>query len=149
MNKEKEDCTLETSFYIIKPHGLLFIKEVRAMIENGGLIISENKRLIIPRWALEIIYSDLPERYRNAVFKPFADAFVEVGLVIGEDAINALLQIAGTELNPVHCAKESIRSKFGESNPIMIDGVRYYKNIIHRSRNLTEAKKDVEVFHML
>ena len=149
MGKGREDCTLETSFYIIKPHGLVFLEEVRAMIEGGGLIISDRKRLVMPRWALEIIYSDLPKRYRNAVFKPLVDAFVEAGLVVGENAISMLLQIAGTELDPVDCAPESIRFKFGGRKPLMIDDVRYYTNIIHRSRNRAEAKKDVKVFHML
>lgn len=149
MKKEREDCTLETSFYIIKPHGLVFLKEVRAMIEGGGLIISEVKRVVVPRWALEIIYSDLPERYRNSVFKPFVNAFVEAGLVVGENAINTLLQIAGTEIDPIDCAPESIRFKFGARKPLVIDDVRCYKNIIHRSRNREEAEKDVKMFHVL
>ena len=149
MSKEREDCALETSFFIIKPHGLVFIEEVRAMIKGGGLTISESKRLVMPHWALEIIYSDLPERYRSAVFKPFVGAFVEAGLVVGKNAINTLLQIAGTEIDPVDCAPESIRSKFGGRKPLMIDGVRYYKNIIHRSRNREEAENDVKVFRML
>jgi len=149
MSKERENCTLETSFYIIKPHGLVFLKEARAMIEGGGLIISEVKRLVMPHWALEAIYSDLPERYRNSVFKPFVNAFVEAGLVVGRDAVNTLLQIAGTEIDPVDCAPESIRFKFGARKPLMIDNVIYYKNIIHRSRNKEEAEKDVRVFRML
>jgi nucleoside diphosphate kinase len=149
MITKSEDCTVETSFYIIKPHGLVFLEEVRAMIESGGLIISESKRLVMPHWALEIIYSDLPERYRSAVFKPFVNTFVQAGLVVGKNAIDTLLQIAGTEIDPVDCAPESIRSKFGGRKPLMIDGVRYYENIIHRSRNREEAGKDVEVFHTL
>lgn len=149
MSKKREDCTLETSFYIIKPHGLVFLEEVRAMIEGGGLIISENKRIVMPHWALEIIYSDLPKRYRSSVFKPFANAFAEVGLVVGENAIHTLLHIAGTELDPVGCAPESIRFKLGERKPLMIDGVRCYKNVIHRSRDRAEAEKDVKVFRML
>ncbi|MCX6713844.1 MAG: hypothetical protein NTV48_01945 [Candidatus Vogelbacteria bacterium] len=149
MSEKGEDCILETSFFIIKPHGLIFLEEVRAMIESSGLIIAESKRLILPQWALEIIYSDLPERYRGAVFQPFADAFVETGLVVGENAIGTLLQIAGAELDPVDCAPESIRAKFGGRKPLMIDGVRCYRNIIHRSRDRVEAKKDVGVFRML
>lgn len=149
MDKEKEDCVLETSFYIIKPHGLMFLEEIRAMIEGGSLIISESKRLVMPHWALEIIYSDLPKRYRNAVFKPFVDAFVEAGLVVGKNAINVLLQITGTELDPADCTPESIRFKFGWQKPFMINNVRCYKNIIHRSRDKAEAKKDIKVFRML
>lgn len=149
MVTKSEDYTVETSFYIIKPHGLVFLEEVIVMIENGGLIISESKRLVMPHWALEIIYYDLPERYRSAVFKPFVDTFVQAGLVVGKNAIDTLLQITGTEIDPVDCTPESIRSKFGGRKPLMIDGVRYYENIIHRSRNREEAEKDVKVFHML
>lgn len=149
MKSKKEDYVLETSFYMIKPHGLAFLEEVREMIRGSGLIISETKRVVMPRWALEVVYSDLPEKYRNSVFSPFINAFVEVGLVAGKDAVNTLLQIAGTEIDPVDCAPESIRFKFGARKPVMIDGVRYYKNIIHRSRNIEEAEKDVKVFHVL
>lgn len=134
---------------MIKPHGLVFHDKVKKMIENGGLSIPETKKLIMPHWALEIVYSDLPERYRNAVFKPYVNAYVETGLVVGRDAINTLLQITGTELSPTDCAPESIRFKLGTPEPLMIDGVRYYKNVIHRSRNSAEAKKDIEVFRML
>lgn len=147
--RKEEDCALEASFFIIKPHGLVFIEEVRAMIKCGGLIISESRRIVIPRWALEIIYSDLPEKYRSAVFQPFVNAFAEAGLVVGKNSIHTLLQIAGTEIDPVGCAPESIRFKLGGRKPLMIDGVRCYKNIIHRSRNRAEAKKDVKVFRML
>lgn len=140
---------METSFYIIKPHGLVFRKEVRAIIEASGLIIAESKNLILPAWALKIIYSDLSEKYGDAVFQPLNGAFVEAGLVTGEDAINRLLQITGTELDPVDCAPSSIRSRFGGRKPLMIDGVRYYINIIHRSRNKIEAEKDIGVFHTL
>lgn len=134
---------------MIKPHGLVFLEEVKEMIRNGGLTITETKKLVMPHWALEIIYSDLPERYRSAVFKPYVNAYVEVGLAIGKDAINTLLQLAGTELNPTDCGPESIRFKLGEPEPLMIDGVIFYKNIIHRSRNGEEAKKDIKVFYML
>ena len=140
---------METSFYIIKPHGLMIRDKITTMIEAGGLIITENKNLILPDWALKIIYSDLPEKYMSAVFQPFKNTLIEVGLVIGEDAINRLLQITGTELDPVDCAYETIRFKFGGRKPLMIDGVKYYTNIIHRSRNKMEAEKDIEVFRTL
>ncbi len=140
---------METSFYIIKPHGLMFRKEVRAIIEASGLIIAESKNLILPDWALKIIYSDLSEKYRDVVFQPLTGAFVEAGLVTGEDAVDRLLQITGTKLDPVDCAPNSIRFRFGRQKPLMINGVRYYINIIHRSRNKIEAKKDIEVFHTL
>lgn len=140
---------METSFYIIKPHGLVFREEVRAMIEGAGLIITESKKLVMHEWALEIVYSDLPEKYRKAVFRPFKDALVEVGLVKGESAIETLLQITGTELDPVDCNPGSIRFKFGGCKPSMIDGVRCYTNIIHRPRNKTEAEIGIKVFRML
>jgi nucleoside diphosphate kinase len=140
---------LETSFYFIKPHGLIFQKEVRATIKAGGLTITENKNLVLPNWALEIIYSDLHEKYRDAIFQTFKNTHIEVGLVIGENAISRLLQITGTERDPVDCAPDSIRSKFGGREPLLINGVRYYTNIIHRSRDKIEAEKDIEVFQKL
>ncbi|MFA6273027.1 MAG: nucleoside-diphosphate kinase [Candidatus Paceibacterota bacterium] len=140
---------METSFYIIKPHGLAFREEVRAMIEGVGLTITESKELVVHSWALEIIYSDLPEKYRDAVFLQFKGKSVEVGLVMGENAIDKLLQITGTELDPVDCALSSIRFKFGGHKPLIINGVRCYKNIIHRSQNKTEAENGIKVFRML
>jgi len=140
---------LETSFYIIKPHGLAFRKEVKAMIESVGLTITESKELVMHMWALEIIYSDLPEKYRDVVFRTFKEKLVEVGLVIGENAIDKLLQITGTELDPVDCAPGSVRFKFGGRELFMIEGVRCYTNIIHRPRNKTEAENGIKVFRML
>ena len=140
---------METSYYVIKPHGSVFREEVRAMIEGAGLTITECKRLMMHGWALEKIYSDLPEKYRDAVFRPFKGKLVEVGLVVGENAIDRLLQITGTELDPVDCAPGSIRFKFGGREPLMIDGVRCYTNIIHRPRNKTEAEIGIRVFRTL
>ena len=140
---------METSFYIIKPHGLMIRKKVVAMIKAGGLTIIEKKSLILPDWALKIIYSDLPEKYSDVVFQPFKNACSEVGLVVGEDAINKLLKITGTELDPTDCAYGTIRHEFGGREPFMIDGVRCYTNIIHRSRDKIEAKKDIDVFRAL
>lgn len=140
---------METSFYIIKPHGLLFREEVRAMIEGVGLIITESKKLVMHRWALEIIYSDLPEKYRDSVFLLFKGKSVEVGLIVGENAIDKLLQITGTELDPVDCAPSSIRFKFGGHKPLIINGVRCYTNIIHRPQDKTEAEIGIKVFRML
>ena len=140
---------METSFYIIKPHGSVFRKEIHTMIQVNGLIISETKNLVLPVWALKIIYSDLLEKYHNAVFQLYKNMAAEAGLVIGRDAINKLLQIVGTERDPVDCAPNSIRFTFGGREPLMIDGVRCYTNIIHQSRNKMEAEKEIRVFHAL
>ncbi|PIQ66344.1 MAG: hypothetical protein COV96_01995 [Candidatus Zambryskibacteria bacterium CG11_big_fil_rev_8_21_14_0_20_42_18] len=140
---------LETSAYIIKPHGLMFRKEVRAMIESAGLTITESKNLVIPKWALEIIYSDLAEKYRDVVFRPFKNALAEVGLVTGQDAVDVLLQITGTKLDPADCAPGSIRFEFGEQGPFITEGIRCYRNIIHRPRNMVEAEDNIKVFRML
>ena len=119
------------------------------MIESVGLTITESKELVMHMWALEIIYSDLPEKYRDVVFRTFKEKLVEVGLVIGENAIDKLLQITGTELDPVDCAPGSVRFKFGGRELFMIEGVRCYTNIIHRPRNKTEAENGIKVFRML
>ncbi len=140
---------METSYYVIKPHGLVFREIVRAMIEGVGLIITESKELVMHRCVLENIYSDLPEKYRDAVFRLFEEKSVEMGLVIGENAIDNLLQITGTELDPVDCAPSSIRFKFGGHEPLMIGGVQCYTNIIHRPRNKTEAERGIMIFRKL
>ncbi len=149
LTRKKRGGKLETSYYVIKPHGLVFRKKVRAMIECAGLTIIESKELVMHRWALEIIYSDLPEKYRDAVFLQFKDKSVEVGLVMGKNAVDELLQITGTELDPADCAPGSIRFKFGRHEPLIIDGVRCYTNIIHRPRNKLEANNGIKVFRML
>lgn len=140
---------MSESSYIIKPHGLMFCEEIRVMIEAGGLVITESKRIILPQWALKKIYYDLAEKYRNAVFRQYAGMLVEAGLVSGENAVEKLLRIAGTELDPIDCAPGSIRFKFGSREPFFVDGVRCYDNIIHRSRNESEATEGVKIFHAL
>jgi nucleoside diphosphate kinase len=119
------------------------------MIEGAGLTIIESKEVVMHRWALETIYSDLPEKYRDAVFRPFMGKSVEVGLVIGENAIDKLFQITGTKLDPVDCAPDSIRFKLGGREPLIIDGVRCYANIIHRPQNKAEAEIGIMVFRKL
>ncbi len=140
---------MSESSYIIKPHALAFRAEIRTMIESTGLIITQSKRVVLPTWALKRIYYDLAERYRNAVFRQYENAYIEAGLVIGKDAVEKLLCIAGRELDPVDCAPESIRFKFGSREPSMVDGVRCYANIIHRPRNESEAAESVRIFHIL
>lgn len=140
---------MSASSYIIKPHGLMFREEIRAMIESGGLVIIKSKRIILPEWALKKIYYDLAEKYRRAVFRQYAGAFVEIGLVSGEDAIEKLFHIAGTELDPIDCDPGSIRFKFGSREPFIVDGIRCYDNIIHRPRDESEASEGVEIFYAL
>ena len=140
---------MSLSSYIIKPHGLVFRTEIRAMIESSGLVIAESKHVILPMWALERIYYDLAEKYRSAIFRQYEGAFVEVGLVRGERAVEKLLCIAGRELDPIDCAPESIRFKFGKHEPHMVDGIRCYANVIHRPRNESEAVDGVIIFNML
>ena len=140
---------MSASSYIIKPHGLIFHEEIRAMIEASGLIIIESKRVVLPEWALKRIYYDLAEKYRNAVFRQYTDAIIEVGLVSGENAIEKLFYVAGTELDPIDCAPGSIRFKFGGREPFIVDGIRCYDNIIHRPRNESEAAEGIEIFYTL
>lgn len=140
---------METSYYIIKPHGMVFREKVRKMIEGAGLVIAESKIVVMDGRALEIIYSDLDERFRRVVFQLFRNTPVEMALVTGKNAIDALLEIAGTELDPVDCAPNSIRFMLGGRRPLMIDGVRCYVNIIHRPRNQSEAEKGIELFRIL
>ena len=118
------------------------------MIESVGLVIAESKIVVMDGRALEIIYSDLDKRFRKVIFQLFRNTPVEITLVTGENAIDALLEIAGTELDPVDCAPNSIRFRLGGRKPLMIDGVRCYANIIHRPRNQTEAEKGIELFRM-
>ena len=128
---------------------MAFREEVRAMIESASLVITEYKTLVMNERGLEIIYSDLPKKYRRVVFQPFKNASVEMALVAGENATDTLLKIAGTELDPIDCTPESIRFKLGGREPFVIDGVRWYVNIIHRPRNKVESERGVELFRTL
>ncbi len=137
---------MKMSFYIIKPHGLMYRSEARAMIINAGLCITESKEVILPKWTLEIIYSDLPEKYREVVFRPFIKSMVEIGLVMGEDAVSRLLEVAGREIDPADCEPGSIRFQWGCKGHVMVDGVKCYSNIIHRPRNIREAESFIKIF---
>jgi nucleoside diphosphate kinase len=127
----------------------MFRKEIRETIEASGLVITESKQLTLPKWALKKIYDDLPDKYCDAVFRQYAGMLIEAGLVSGENAVEKLLKVVGTELDPVDCAPGSIRFRLGGKKPFIVDGVRCYFNIIHRPRNEAEAEKDIAIFRLL
>ena len=139
---------MEKTIYMIKPEGMIHKHEIREIVESRNLVIVERKTLILPDWALDILYPDLSIELKMATLTMLASV-VEIGLVEGNQAVKVLFALAGAATAPADCDTNSIRFRFGKKDPIQFGSVMYYANVIHRPKSLIEARRDVELFHRL
>ncbi len=139
---------METTVYLIKPEGMAYKEQIRKIIERKGLAIAERKTIVLPEWAIKSIYPDLPSDLLIAT-RAMLSSPVEMGIVIGERAVQRLFILAGMETSPATCAPGSIRFLFGAKEPIIFGKIMYYANVLHRPKNHAEADRGVELFHKL
>ena len=139
---------MEKSVYIIKPEATIFRAEIIRLMEDAKLKIEDKKDLVLPEQALRVLYPDLSSDLWNATCLCFL-APVQIGLVSGENAVRILFQLAGKKTAPSECGSKTIRFMFGRKGPFVIGDIKYYANAIHRPKNKTEAKKDIEIFQGL
>ncbi len=133
---EKEERTV----YIIKPEGMKYACEIREMIREAGKITGA-WQLILPEWVPKILYPKGSSEQHYGLGKFFGSGISEIGIVIGEGAIEALVRISGSKTDPLSCEPGTIRKRFGDY-PEMGHGIPYYRNCIHRSRTGKESLRD-------
>lgn len=139
---------METTVYLIKPEGMCNKRVIRGIIKKSGLAIIRKKMLLLPEWAIDLLYPELSPELRIATITMLT-APVEMGLVCGNEAVRRLFVLSGTAVAPAQCEPESIRFRFGEKEAILFGPSAYYANAIHRPRNKAEAERDVALFHRL
>lgn len=145
---------LEESVYIIKPEGMPNCDAIRNVITNAGLFIRDFFIMELPEWAVAELYPDLSNDKRNELWKLTRQHLVghrcEIGIVAAENAVEKLVAVCGAETNPIRCGTQTIRSVFSHAPPVTLaDGRMYWKNVIHRSKNLEEARRDMRITQTL
>lgn len=137
----------ERSMYMIKPEAMESRDEIRELI-GRHLAITAMKTLRLPRQAIRELYADLDGDLWTATDSALRNP-VELGVVEGEDAIEVMLELAGSETDPSKCDPNSIRFKYGTHLPTMINDTPYYPNAIHRPKSSAEAVAHVSLVYRL
>lgn len=134
---------------MIKPEGMHYQGEIRDYI-GRHLSIGAIRRVTpsLPDWVLDELYDDLTPELRRATRAAF-DGPVELGLVHGNDAIAQLLMLVGEKTSPAECHPDSIRHRFGIPEPVILEGVPYFRNAVHRPKTPEEAMTHIELFRRL
>lgn len=133
----------EISIYIIKPEAIQYRENIHKIIMSSGLIILSYKQTVLPSILAEKIYldcsDDIIEATRHFMFKDIC----EVGLVTGDNPIEQLIEICGTETDPKKCKTGTIRNLFGFHELQFYNETGYYQNAIHRPKTKVELEKDL------
>lgn len=140
---------VETTFVALKPDAVKrgLVGEITAVIENAGFKISGMKMVQATDQLLE-------QHYEEHVDKPFYDDLAEymqqgpiVALAVeGVHAVKNLRKIVGdTSAREAHPA--TIRGRFAHMSMEHADEAgQYYKNLIHASEELEDAKKELDIW---
>jgi nucleoside diphosphate kinase len=137
----------EFSIYIIKPEAISFNKEIHNLIIAAGLTITKQKQGILPTRIVDKIYLDCPQEILDATEHFMFKKICEVGIVSGDKAIQKLIEICGTETNPINCKDGTIRKMFGVSELQYYNGTGYFMNAIHRPKTKEEFVKDMKLLN--
>lgn len=140
---------MERSVYIIKPEALHQRERIHKIIRGGGLRIVATKTTMADERVVCTVYPDLSGDLRSATVHHFGVGPCEIGVVEGEDAIARLSALAGEYVDPSACGAETIRGRFGLSVPVRFGSCLYYRNGFHRSRNASEAKRELDLFAII
>jgi nucleoside diphosphate kinase len=140
---------MERSVYIIKPEAMSHRAEISRLIETSGLRIVARKLANIQEEAVDILYPDLCQDLRDATLYYYGRGLSEIGVVEGVEAITRLVQLAGRSINPAQCDESSIRFRFGSSLPVKMGKALYYRNAFHRTKNATDATRELTIFDAL
>jgi len=135
---------INQTLVLIKPDGLK-----KSLTGNVLTRLSETKLDIIAAKIVRVSRKLAEEHYKDMKDKPFFGELIRyimghyhkekvMALVYwGEDAIKKVRRICGTT-NPEEADTVSIRGQYGR---ITTKGV--YENVIHASRNKTEARREI------
>lgn len=136
---------IQETVYIIKPEAFAKRNEIRHLIEQTGLSIRSTKTLVLDRRAVKELYPDVVGDLLEASFRFLTIGPSEAGIVWGEDAINRLLYLAGESPSPSLCGRNTIRFNFGIHEGVPTGAGMYYLNGFHRSTDVPEVLRDLEL----
>lgn len=138
----------DKSVFIIKPEAFNQREEIkRIIITQSDLKIVATKIVALTEQDIDTLYlDDIGTDLTKAIKAHLIGATVEVGIVIGKDAITKLTRVCGKHPFPGDCPKDTIREKFGKSQPTVYHSIVYYLNAIHKTSE-KEVNPSLEWFY--
>ncbi len=141
---------MEKSVFIIKPDAMKHARKIKRILLRAGLKIVSSKKIRLTQKIIDRFYDNLryKKSIRQATMYYLLNKTVEIGIVEGKSAILRLVAVCGQWTNPRKCEPGTLRALFGGKRGKRISR-RYifWRNVIHRSRNKTEVKRDLRVFY--
>lgn len=140
---------MEISFYIIKPEAIQFTDEIQKLIISTGLKINTSTKILLPTTFIEELCFDYSKEIIEVTKYFLCNEICEVGIVKGDSALEKLYVISGTETDPNKCNTGTIRNLFGIKAPQIFNGIKYYKNAIHRPKTKEEFDRNISSIRRL
>ncbi len=131
--------------YFIKPDGVSFKVEIRAILREKFLVVVFTD-FIYTREILNAQYDGVSSAVRRGIYRMMEGEPGEVGIVEGPNALQELVRLCGKKTDPMRCEEGTIRRRFGWSNRILLaEGYYFYGNVIHRPKNPRELERDLAI----
>lgn len=123
-----------------------FADRIRAEIVLHGLdIIAHSRATLAPETVAEL-YPTIDEGLLAASVYFLTRGPVEIGVVTGRDAIQTLMELAGSDPDPSKCGPKTIRFKYGVHEPSLFGASLYFRNGFHRAVSSGEVGRDLRTF---
>jgi nucleoside diphosphate kinase len=140
----------DMAIFVIKPDAFPFRNAIVERVGESGLsVVSRNVKELTEQFVIGAMYDPkgVPAPVIEATKRHLLSGPSEIVLVKGDDAVRKLLAMVGVKTNPALCDPDSIRYIYGDHVPEELgEGLQYYRNAAHRSRDEAEAKKDLKNF---
>ncbi|MFA4818441.1 MAG: nucleoside-diphosphate kinase [Patescibacteria group bacterium] len=143
---------MEKSVFIIKPDAMKRSRKVKNVLLRAGLKIVSSKKIRLTPKMIDRFYDNLRHKrsIRQATMDYLLNKTVEIGVVEGKSAILRLVAVCGQWTNPKKCEPNTIRALLGGKQGKRINrSYTFWRNAIHRSRNKSEAKRDLKIFYTI
>jgi nucleoside diphosphate kinase len=140
---------MNVTFYIIKPEAVKYNGEIHKIIILSGLIIIQSNIILLPKKIIEELYFTCSKNIIEATKYFMCNEVSEIGIVLGDNALEELRAICGTETSPDKCKVGTIRNLFGIKEPQYFNGIEYYKNAIHRPETVQEIENNIALIRGL
>lgn len=142
---------MEKTFFMIKPEAINKSEKIKSIIKNNGFNILETKRVALTSNDLSVLsedsigYLDDEKMFRTYEYFMKQDV-LEVGVIQGENVIENFRMLCGKLAIPQENPQNTIRKEFGVESKYY-KGIEFYLNAIHKSQDLVESTREVNLFY--
>ena len=136
----------ERTLVLVKPEGFGRNGFVRREVARLGCI--KIARIVtLNKEAVRALYPHLDRVFQEPTDVHLCGQQVAVFVVEGEDIIQRVVQLIGTNVNPDECAPYTLRyrlqQELGRHIEHAHDGVWYHRNFVHRAKSSAEAEAQI------